>query len=71
MEEQNNSLIQAMEVERTQAANTIRDLEAKLRQSQEMVNNKIRELNHAYNMSIPVDLEIEAFAGLLDAEEKR
>jgi len=71
VEEQNNSLIQAMEVERTQAANTIRDLEAKLRQSQEMVNNKIRELNHAYNMSIPVDLEIEAFAGLLDAEEKR
>ena len=71
VEEQNSGLIQSMEVERTKAANTVRDLEAKLRSSQEKVNNKIRELNHAYNMSIPVDLEIEAFAGLLDAEEKR
>jgi len=71
VEEQNAGLIQSMEVERTKAANTVRDLEAKLRGAQEKINNKIRELNHAYNMSIPVDLEIEAFAGLLDAEEKR
>lgn len=71
IEDQNSGLIQTMEVERTKSANTVHDLEAKLRNAQEKINNKIRELNHAYNMSIPVDLEIEAFAGLLDAEEKR
>merc|ERR1711962_1327147 len=71
IEDQNSGLIQSMEVERTKAANTVRDLEAKLRNAQDKINNKIREFNQAHNMNIPVDLEIEAFAGLLDAEEKR
>ena len=71
VEEQNQKLSQTMEVERTQKANTIRSLEEKLRKAQDKINDKIRELNLAHNTKIPVDLEIEAFAGLLDAEEKR
>lgn len=71
IEDQNRSLIHTLECERQQAANTIKELESKLREMQEHLNTKIRELNVAYNAQIPLDLEIEAFANLLDAEEKR
>lgn len=71
VEDQNRSLIHTLEVERQQAQNTIKELEEKLREMQEHLNSKIRELNIAYNAQIPLDLEIEAFANLLDAEEKR
>lgn len=71
VEDQNRSLIHTLECERQQAANTIKELEAKLRDMHEHLNTKIRELNVAYNAQIPLDLEIEAFANLLDAEEKR
>merc|ERR1711964_386271 len=63
--------IHEMEVERTQASQTIQKLEGHKRDLQEDINSKIRELNHAYNANIPVDIEIEAFSGLLDAEERR
>jgi len=71
LEEQNRALIHTLEVERQQAANAITNLEAKLREMQEHLNTKIRELNVAYNANIPLDLEMEAFAAMLDAEEKR
>lgn len=71
LEEQNRSLIHTLEVERQQASNNIQQLESKLREMQENLNTKIRELNVAYNANIPLDLEIEAFASMLDAEEKR
>jgi len=71
VEDQNRSLIHTLECERQQAQNTIKELEHKLREMQEHLNAKIRELNVAYNAQIPLDLEIEAFANLLDAEEKR
>lgn len=71
VEDQNRSLIHTLECERQQAQNTIKELEQKLREMQEHLNAKIRELNVAYNAQIPLDLEIEAFANLLDAEEKR
>ncbi|XP_065070387.1 lamin-B1.S-like isoform X2 [Rhopilema esculentum] len=70
-EYQNSSLIQTMEVERQQAANAIKNLEEKLRTMQENLNEKIRELGMAYNSHLPLDLEIDAFATLLEAEERR
>ncbi len=70
-DQQNSSLIQTLEVERQQAANTIKNLEEKLRNLQEHLNAKIRELGLAYNANAPLDLELEAFAAILEAEEKR
>ena len=63
--------MQTLEVERQQAANAIKNLEEKLRNMQENLNEKIRELGMAYNSHLPLDLEIEAFAGMLEAEERR
>jgi len=71
LEDQNRALIQTLEIERQQASNTITQLEKKLREMQDNLNTKIRELNIAHNANIPLDLEIEAFASMLDAEEKR
>jgi len=70
-ENQNASLVQTLEVERQQAANAIKNLEEKLRNMQENLNEKIRELGMAYNSNLPLDLEIDAFATLLEAEERR
>ena len=70
-ESQNASLVQTLEVERQQAANAIKNLEDRLRDMQEHLNEKVRELGMAYNSHLPLDLEIEAFAGLLEAEERR
>eukprot|EP00794_Sanderia_malayensis_P018175 gene18175-19989_t len=70
-DQQNSSLIQTLEVERQQAANTIQKLEEKLRTLQEHLNEKIRELGLAYNANAPLDLELEAFGAILEAEEKR
>ena len=70
-EQQNQSLIQTLEVERGQAANTIKNLEDKLRTLHENLNAKIRELGIAYNGNFPLDLELEAFATLLETEERR
>ena len=58
-------------MERQQSANAIKNLEAKLRELQEALMNKVRELGLAYNAHVPLDLEIDAFATLLDAEERR
>ena len=71
LEGQNASLIQGLEVERQQSASAIKNLEAKLRELQEALMNKVRELGLAYNAHIPLDLEIDAFATLLDTEERR
>ncbi len=70
-DQQNSSLIQTLEVERQQAANTIKNLEEKLRTLQDHLNEKIRELGLAYNSNAPLDLELEAFGAILEAEEKR
>ncbi|KAK3718286.1 hypothetical protein QZH41_010096, partial [Actinostola sp. cb2023] len=71
LEAQNGSLIQALEMERQQAANTIKNLEAKLRELQEALMAKVRELGLAYNAHVPLDLELDAFATLLETEERR
>ncbi|XP_031549204.1 lamin-B1-like [Actinia tenebrosa] len=71
LEAQNSSLIQSLEMERQQAANTIKNLEAKLRELQEALMAKVRELGLAYNAHVPLDLELGAFATLLEAEERR
>jgi chromosome segregation ATPase len=70
-EGENKALIKTAEIERGQFANASAALEARIRNLQEDVNTKIRELSAAYNSNIPVDVEIEAFSGLLDAEERR
>jgi len=71
LDNENKTLIKTAEIERNQFATSTQHLEARIRQLQEDVNTKIRELSAAYNSNIPVDVEIEAFSGLLDAEEKR
>ena len=71
MEAQNAGLIQSLEMERQQAANTIKNLEAKLRELQEALMAKVRELGLAYNAHLPLDLELDAFGTLLEAEERR
>lgn len=58
-------------MERQQAANSIKNLEAKLRELQEALMAKVRELGLAYNAHLPLDLELDAFATLLEAEERR
>ena len=71
LEAQNSGLIQNLEMERQQAANTVKNLEAKLRELQEALMTKVRELGLAYNAHLPLDLELDAFATLLEAEERR
>ncbi|XP_028397529.1 lamin-B2-like [Dendronephthya gigantea] len=68
---QNRGLIQDLEMERQQAANTIKSLEAKLREVQQTLMAKIRELGLAYSMHTPIDLELGSLTALLEAEEKR
>ncbi|KAK2569155.1 Lamin-A [Acropora cervicornis] len=71
LEAQNSGLIQNLEMERQQAANSVKNLEAKLRELQEALMIKVRELGLAYNAHLPLDLELDAFATLLEAEERR
>lgn len=71
LEAQNSGLIQNLEMERQHAANTVKNLEAKLRELQEALMTKVRELGLAYNAHLPLDLELDAFATLLEAEERR
>lgn len=71
MEAQNAGLIQSLEMERQQASNSIKNLEAKLRELQEALMAKVRELGLAYNAHLPLDLELDSFATLLEAEERR
>lgn len=68
---QNRSLIQDLELERQQASNTIKNLEAKLRELQQALMVKIRELGLAYNAHTPIDLELNSLTALLEAEERR
>ena len=49
----------------------MKNLEAKLRELQEALMTKVRELELAYNAHLPLDLELDAFATLLEAEETR
>ena len=71
MEAQNSGLIKSLEMERQQATNTIKNLEAKSRELQEALMAKVRELGLTYNANLPLDLELDAFATLLEAEERR
>jgi hypothetical protein len=58
-------------MERQQSSNTIKNLEAKLREVQQALMTKIRELGLAYSMHTPIDLELGSLTALLEAEEKR
>ena len=58
-------------MERQQSSNTIKSLEAKLREVQQTLMAKIRELGLAYSMHSPIDLELNSLTALLEAEEKR
>ena len=71
MDGQNRGLIQDLEIERQQSSNTIKNLEAKLREVQQALMAKIRELGLAYSMHTPIDLELSSLTALLEAEEKR
>lgn len=64
-------MIQDLELERQQSSNTIKNLEAKLREVQQTLMAKIRELGLAYSMQTPTDLELGSLTAILEAEEKR
>ena len=71
METQKAGLIKNLEMERQQNANTIKNLEAKLREVDETLMAKVRELSLARSAHLPLNLELDALTTLLEAEERR
>ncbi|KAL8614233.1 hypothetical protein ACOMHN_026450 [Nucella lapillus] len=68
---QKKTLEEAVSVERSCAAESVRALEGKLREVQELLMAKMREVTSAREHSIPLKAEIEALKVLLQEEEKR
>ena len=62
---------QMMQNERVKAQDHIQLLERKLRELQDMLFSKMRELNAAREAQVPLKAELEAFKTMLEEEEKR
>ena len=71
MEHQKQTLEDAIAVERNRAADSARTLERKLREVQDMLVVKMREVTTAREQNIPLKAEIEALKALLEEEERR
>lgn len=71
MKTQKADLMKNLERERQQASSTVKNLEDKLRDADETLAVKVQELGQAHNHHLPLDLELDAFATLLAAEERR
>lgn len=71
MEHQKQTLEDAIAVERNRAADSARLLERKLREVQDMLVVKMREVTTAREQNIPLKAEIEALKALLEEEERR
>ncbi|XP_059144868.1 uncharacterized protein LOC131932008, partial [Physella acuta] len=68
---QKETLEDAVSVERNRAADNIRQLERKLREVQDMLVTKMREVTNAREANIPLKAEIEALKAILEEEERR
>ncbi|XP_070199306.1 uncharacterized protein [Littorina saxatilis] len=71
LDHQKQTLEDAIAVERNRAADSARSLEHKLREVQEMLVVKMREVTSAREQNIPLKSEIEALKALMEEEEKR
>ncbi|CAL1537650.1 unnamed protein product [Lymnaea stagnalis] len=71
LQHQKQTLEEAVSLERTRAADNIRQLEKKLRDVQDMLVVKMREVTNARESNIPLKAEIEALNVLLEEEERR
>lgn len=71
LEHQKVSLQEIMIRERQQAQEHIMFLEGKLKDIQDILVDKMRELNVARDAQLPLKAEIEALKALLEEEQKR
>ena len=68
---QKQTLEDAIAVERNRSADSMRCLESRLREVQDQLVIKMREVTNAREANIPLKAEIEAWKALLEEEEKR
>ncbi|KAK7481494.1 hypothetical protein BaRGS_00027256 [Batillaria attramentaria] len=71
LEHQKQTLEDAVAVERNRAADSVQSLERKLREVQDLLVVKMREITTAREQNIPLKAEIEALKALLEEEERR
>ena len=71
LEHQKLTLEDAITVERNRAADGAQALERKLREVQDLLVTKMREVTTAREQNIPLKAEIEALKALLEEEERR
>ncbi|GFN86734.1 centrobin-like isoform x3 [Plakobranchus ocellatus] len=68
---QKSTLEDAVTTERQRAADQVRVLESKVRQVQDLLVTKMREVSTAREAHLPLKAEIEALKALLEEEERR
>ena len=71
LEAQKAELFKNLKLERQQAASMIKNLEIKLREADKALMDQVRQFGVTFKTRHPVNLEVEALATLLEAEEKR
>ena len=71
VQQQKLSLEDLLAQERDKASDNVLGMERKLRELQELLVVKMREVTAARDAQIPLKAEIEGFRALLDEEEKR
>jgi len=70
-EHQRTSVEGLIQGERSRCSEQLREMEAKLREMQELVFTKMREASTDRDLHTPLKAEIEALKVLLEEEEKR
>lgn len=68
---QKQTLEDTLATERSRAADSVRSLEHKLREAQDLLVVKMREITTAREQRLPLKPEIEALKALLEEEERR
>ncbi|XP_052240589.1 uncharacterized protein LOC127851093 isoform X4 [Dreissena polymorpha] len=71
LEHQRQTVESMIQQERTRASEQLHEMEAKVRDMQELVFSKMREASEERELHIPLKAEIEAMKMLLEEEEKR
>lgn len=71
LEDQNRSLIHNLHIERSDSSNKIQQLEGKNSELHQELLAAKQELTAVSNANIPLEMELQGFASLMDAEEKR
>lgn len=71
LQHQKQTLENILITERCRAAENAQNLERKLREVQDLLFNKMKEVSTAQEQNIPLKFEIDTFKALLEEEEKR